>query len=187
LAWTCGNAGWFRRIVVKDKAKRVTITVTIPTLTGLRESSSIHDAPEFVLAFDPRMAVPWNPEAVDTLRARYAAALVNLYDHRAIAAGRQPRPGNHPRQVFDFQDGLRLIISRDRQADQRTGIFVSGSIVPGTPLEEWLRAQEPKAAIGLRHLVCERWQCLAGSDRVPEFVGWSARKGVPHFVMWDTH
>ena len=133
------------------------------------------------------MAVPWTPQTVDALQARYAAALVELYDHRAIAARRQRRPGIHPHQVFDFSDGLRLIISRDRQRDQRTGIFVSGSIVPQTALEERLKALGTNAATALCAIVSERWQAVARSDRVPEFRGWSTGKGVPHFVVWDAH
>jgi hypothetical protein len=133
------------------------------------------------------MAVPWTPEAVDALRARYPDAVIDVYDHNAIATGRQGLPGNQPKHVFDFPDGLRLIISRDRQADHRSGIVISGSVVPQTPVEERLQSLGPDMATALCDLICERWQSLAGSNRMPELRGWSPGKGVPHFVVWDAH
>ena len=129
------------------------------------------------------MGLPWNPEKITVLRARYAAAVTDLYDHGAIAAGVQPRPGTRRRHVFDWPDGLRLIVSRDRLMDGRIGICVSGSVQGNTRLSRWLQTPDPATA--LASLVCQRWQHLARSDRIPQLVGWSSGKGVPHFVVWD--
>ena len=94
------------------------------------------------------------------------------------------RPGPQPQHVFDWEDGLRLIVSRDRFPDGRLGIAVSGSLVPAGALHRQLQ-RESELEDGFCAAVSERWRVLANSSRIPEFLGWSREKGVPHFVVWD--
>lgn len=82
--------------------------------------------------------LPFEPEPIEKLRARYEAALVKLWDAPTIAgaleAGHDPlRPGDMRENVFDLHgqtDGscIRLIISRDRTPDDRTCIHIAGSL-----------------------------------------------------------
>jgi hypothetical protein len=121
-----------------------------------------------------------------TLQARYAAALVELYDQGAIAQGQQPRPGQQPQHVFDFPDGLRLIVSRERSPDGQTGVHLSGSLIPGTTLYQRL-AQTDEVVNEFCTIICARWQELANSTRTPGLVALSDDEGVPHFMVWDPH
>ena len=58
-------------------------------------------------------SVPPLVEDVAAMRARLPAALARDWDASLCAAG-GPRPGEDPACVFDFPDGLRLIVSFDR-------------------------------------------------------------------------
>jgi hypothetical protein len=98
-----------------------------------------------------------------------------------IAAGIQPRPGTQRRHVFDFADGVRLIVSRDRMVNGREDICVSGSMVPNSAAQRKVGSEDVETR--WCDLVTEKWHALAGSDQVLELMGWSAGKGVPHFVV----
>lgn len=47
------------------------------------------------------------------MRARLPAALSLIYDTEEIEAGRGTRPGEQRQHVFDFEDGVRCILSLD--------------------------------------------------------------------------
>jgi hypothetical protein len=53
------------------------------------------------------------PESDEQLRARFAEALVGDYNGLTGMDAAGLRPGRQKRHVFDFQDGLRLIVSFD--------------------------------------------------------------------------
>lgn len=54
------------------------------------------------------------PEPLDALRARFPEALRTVHDPELIASGLQRMPGTLRSNVFDFDDGLRLIVSVDK-------------------------------------------------------------------------
>ena len=110
------------------------------------------------------------------MQARYPGAIAEVSDHARIAAGAQERPGNQRRHVFDFPDGLRAIVSRDRLTDGREGTFISGSFIPNSRIYERL-AVAPDPPNELCRVIQARWQQLAGSNRTPELFGWSSGKG----------
>ena len=56
------------------------------------------------------MPLPFEPEHHVKAVARFDAAL----DTEPYVAGQEPRPGVQRRHVFDFEDGLRLLISREQ-------------------------------------------------------------------------
>jgi hypothetical protein len=125
------------------------------------------------------MRVPWRPEPVTALQARYAAAVEHLYEGRELAGS---RPGNQRQHVFDWADGLRLIVSRERTAEGRVGVHFTASVVPNTRLSGHLANAD-----ALCSLACERWQQLAHSSRTAELIALSPGKGIPHFIVWDAH
>lgn len=127
--------------------------------------------------------LPFGPEPVERLRARYPLALEEPTDLEAIRLGTQSRPGERRRNVFDFADGLRLVVSDDPPA----GVHVSASMLPGTAL--WgelariIRARGADAAkLELCARAARRFAELAGPGLGLELQGFSADKGVPHFV-----
>jgi hypothetical protein len=60
------------------------------------------------------MALPFKPEPLKQLIERYPQALTTTYDVEKIADGSsKDRPGLHPENIFDFEDGIRIIVSTD--------------------------------------------------------------------------
>lgn len=99
------------------------------------------------------MALPFQPESIDQLRARFDAALETVFDYRdcdpneANRVGpsffERPelqgrRPGAQRKHVFDYPDGFRLIISRDDWGSGAT-VHVSGSVQPERNADFWRR------------------------------------------------
>lgn len=55
------------------------------------------------------MRVPFSPESLDTMRARFEDALKGSYRVQDV-----PGPAGHRRHIFDFAHGLRLVVSFDK-------------------------------------------------------------------------
>lgn len=68
--------------------------------------------------------LPFKPEPNEQLQARYAAAVMITY---VAAPNMKNRPGENPENVFDFQDGIRLIVSKDLILEKEI-LHFSGSI-----------------------------------------------------------
>lgn len=69
------------------------------------------------------MGLPFKPEPIEKLRERYPAAIKDVFDAREGTPS--PRPGELRANVFDFHEGLRLIISMDRVQDDITLLHLS--------------------------------------------------------------
>ena len=78
------------------------------------------------------MTIPFSPQPVETMRARFAAALVGV-----MLSGDDPRV-QEPSHFFDFDDGYRLIITRDR-VEAGDVILVCGGLSDGSPWPVTLR------------------------------------------------
>jgi len=126
----------------------------------------------------------YHPMTATEHRKRWAAATVKVWDFtnaltndRNELLGHVDRPGSHPEHVFDFFDGLRIIVSTD-QYRHGTHLHVSASLHPGTKLAE--RFAKRKVDVdGLNRIVQERVQFVGGTDVTFAYV--IPEKGVPHF------
>lgn len=54
-------------------------------------------------------AVPYNPQPIEVLQARYHLAVVKALDYLAIKVSEAP--GLNPDNIFDFEDGLRILVN----------------------------------------------------------------------------
>lgn len=70
--------------------------------------------------------IPYRPEPLNRLRARYLRALITTFDLDALDRGEIISPVDRPDNTFDTRDGLRLVITR---AD--TGVGVRLTIAVG--------------------------------------------------------
>lgn len=113
-------------------------------------------------------------------RQRWAAAVVKTWDFRGYI-GEIPddidRPGLHPENVFDFHDGLRLIVSQDLY-DVGEHLHVSASLRPGSPLYQKVERGKMKVP-DFALLVRNRVQFVGGADVTLCYL--TEEKGVPHF------
>ena len=93
---------------------------------------------------------------------------------------RASRPGNQPRHVFDWPDGLRLTVRRERMSDGRIAVHLS----PHRSCRGPISHGECPVTVRLYAMTCHRWRLLANSSRTAELLTVSSRKG-PHFAVWD--
>jgi hypothetical protein len=122
--------------------------------------------------------VPFNPEPLDVLHQRYAAAVKDTIDALAVYEHRAPAPSGDPTHVFDTQLGLRLIISRERLLDGRVGVHLSASwehdVPNGAKLESLLAE------------VYASFKAISGTTRDPELIAVTSG-GIPHFFVEQAH
>lgn len=109
-------------------------------------------------------------------RQRWPAAVVRIWDFRGIRQDDIPnidRPGCHSENIFDFFDGLRLIVSMDRY-DHGINLHVSASVREKTQL--WRRLMRRSMTwAALDDLVRDRVQFLGGGPVAFSFATLSAR------------
>ena len=75
--------------------------------------------------------VPFKAQSLEQLRRRYASAIVTTRSVRRIQAGGK-RPGQSPINVFDFEDGVRLIVNdelNDTQPKSSRYLHVTASLL----------------------------------------------------------
>ena len=70
--------------------------------------------------------VEFEAESLEVAQERFSASVKDLYD-----GTEELRPGEQRKHIFDFEDGLRLIVSKDQYPDPAgsVGIHVSASVV----------------------------------------------------------
>jgi hypothetical protein len=131
--------------------------------------------------------VLYRPEPLARLRARYPEALREVIDMESAARGLVPWPGMVARNVFDCEDGIRLIVSRDDLGGQ-VGIVlhVSASIDPDAPLYRVLQRSARHiwpdwAQTKFRRLALARWREISGDEGPVEFAGYGGAKGIPQW------
>lgn len=133
------------------------------------------------------LPVPRNPEPLAELRQRYPRALQFQFDMRAIIEQGLIRPGECAANVFDFDDGLRLIVSRELLLDGRDVLHVSASFAPQGKIADEMRllsiTKSKEQLLQMwRRDVPRRFRELSGDERALEFLGWSDGN-VPHWFV----
>lgn len=132
----------------------------------------------------PPAPLPFVAETADSLRLRYPAAVAPLVDRIDVEAGRRVRPGAERRHVFDWPDGVRLIVSRE-MIDRTTGVVgvhMSASVSShGEAYERLTRIKGVRAASAFLDLAMARWVELSGGPIEATFIGFSPGL-VPHWV-----
>lgn len=116
----------------------------------------------------------FNPQNLEDLKVRYPKALEELYIQLDVKEGRRVRPGSQKECVFDFHDGIRLIISKEQEPDGRLVIHISGSIPgdDGYPIK--------LTDIHIHHLV-EHYAMISGNLGALEVVGISNER-IVHLI-----
>jgi hypothetical protein len=71
--------------------------------------------------------MPYEPEPDDQLKARFEAALTPHYDIAKVADGTMPFPGALRQHVFDFMDGVRVIVSVDYDEYSAGSVSIGGT------------------------------------------------------------
>lgn len=78
------------------------------------------------------MIVPFEPQSIEQLRERFAASITKLFIPPVSAILPANRAGNRREHLFDFENGIRLMVCKVL-TDSIEHIWVSGGINPGYP------------------------------------------------------
>lgn len=127
--------------------------------------------------------VPFDPKTIEEHKLRWPEAIRKVWDYRPYRK-RDPQtlaqldgPGKHPEHIFDFPDGLRLIVSTDQYDDTGAYLHVSASISRDTPMWQEF-ATATTMPTDFRTRVQVRVAALGGPAVTLGYV--SNDKGVPH-------
>jgi hypothetical protein len=136
--------------------------------------------------------LPFQIEPLEQMQARFPEALEPIWDATDEAALELNRPGMHRAHVFDFQNGLRLLISRDVLDDIKPMIHVSASFEADSPFGKEL--EQHAMGLDFAHFldlvtrnVSRFYYLLADSKN-----GWLkligiSTAGIPHWTVEDVH
>lgn len=137
---------------------------------------------------DNTWVISFHPEPVETMRRRYKRALRHLFDCRTS----RPRPQPHElfSCLFDWPDGLRLIVARKLTLN---GVYLSFSAMayPGSELEKQIATAAERGPASPDTNLLYRGARVAfvdisGDDGPFEFMGFNQRD-MPHWKRLLEH
>jgi len=73
------------------------------------------------------MPLSFKPEPTNRLRARFQAALYETFDAESIELGVAVLPGQRRANTFDFECGIRLVVSRIRHVSGRDRVHMTAA------------------------------------------------------------
>lgn len=131
---------------------------------------------------------PLQPQPFEVMRARFRQALRRTFQYGPKGDQWPPKgPWEYPEQRFDFEDGMRMMVSRDAYGD-RVELHLSASIIPGSELWQQCENRDGFGAVSrvmFKILVEDRYRELSGDVEHLPFNGFTNRakgfKGVPHW------
>lgn len=125
--------------------------------------------------------IPFNPRTVEEHRNRYPHALAEDVDPSDIRVGAQSPPAQRAACCFDFHDGMRLVISKERLP--ALGLHLSASIEDDSALNR----DADQGVITFEqflNLALSRFANISGETRRPKFLGLSAAGRFPHWLLF---
>lgn len=122
--------------------------------------------------------IPFQPKTLLEHQQRYAAALEEPLDEESMRLGVAPLPGELCANVFDFADGLRIVVSRIRPVEGGLRLFMSATVWPGTPM---FRAIEAGRLLSpaFRRIALERHRLVSCSEDELTLIGFCETNNVP--------
>ena len=132
--------------------------------------------------------VPIKPEPVEALRARYAEAVAAVVDEESIRLGLAVPPSSKRQHVFDFEDGVRLIVSQDKpgilhisaSVEAGTQTFAEGCAIIERSHAHDITGAAIVAAALLTTRAISHFREISGDPRPLRFV-WLTRGGILHW------
>jgi len=112
--------------------------------------------------------MPFVPEPIKDMKVRFPKCLEKVWD---ITDTMPDRPGLHREHVFDFESGMRLLISNDCMIPRAPDIHISAS---------W-EYNPPTSIFEMETDVRRGYRALGGKG-ILRLLGWSNR-GIPHFLV----
>lgn len=128
------------------------------------------------------MPLPFRPESLESLQARYPQALARIWDISQIEAG-WDRLALHQEHLFDCEDGMRLLITLDRANSGVVFEHVSASLSEQGTFYDWLKScpSRVRFLVFMEHAL-EWWSEISRKTTPVEFIGFSPAH-VPHWAV----
>lgn len=117
--------------------------------------------------------IQFNPQPLDELKKRFSIAMQKSWSVEKVSENLNNRPGNKQENVFDFEDGIRLIVSRDSYKGKEV-IHVSASFD-----EKICKIKDISSALAKMY---GNFVELSGIKTTPLYQFFSD-KGVPHWII----
>lgn len=134
--------------------------------------------------------VPFQPQPVEQLKARFPKAVAVVYDweagrrlavkdlrHLDPVNFREGPPADH---VFDFKDGMRIIVTQDLEEDNKVFLHVSVGAQVGTQVMRRFSYTGREGQAVFKDMAMRRYRELSG-DRERLFFDGFAKTGVAHW------
>jgi hypothetical protein len=123
--------------------------------------------------------VPFEPQTLDELKARFHEAVSGVVDTDEIRRGLRPPPSREPKHVFDFDDGLRLIVSVDRVMDEEF-LHVSAS-----SNDDYKKTIKDEGLSGLVEDVLLRLSAMMGRQPSEKINAFMSDGDVLHMIFYE--
>src|SRR5262245_26199753 len=107
------------------------------------------------------MTPPFKPEPLEALQRRYPQALAEWVDVESVELGVCAAPASLPLHRFCFEDGLLLVVSRDKGVRGQRFTHVSASCESNSPVSEALRLVAQAAGPNAQAAVMESFATCA--------------------------
>lgn len=135
------------------------------------------------------MALPFSPEPIEALRARYEAALADPFDEESVRLGSTLRPNETPANVFDTPDGERLVISRGSHGGViGSPVHVTYGIHKGS--KACIRMTKMAQRFGSQNIIGTfknhgeaLFHLISRETRPLKYLGISKGNGIPHWIV----
>jgi hypothetical protein len=129
---------------------------------------------------------PCRPMTIDQNKVRWNMVKDRVFNIQQVLAGREPQPGNCPECVFDFHDGLRVVMSRELTPDGERLFHASASAIPDSELYKRIAARNKNSSGMLREFLGRvEADVMTMTGRVITLAGFSEGKRVPHWYAED--
>lgn len=122
------------------------------------------------------MTLPFDAEFTSSMVKRYPDAILETYvtDGVEKKEDMKMRLGENREHVFDFYDGIRLIISKE-MLKSKEYIHLSGSVDK--------RIYNGTFDLGLLNKMVEHFREISHDQRGLKYLGLSKGAGIPHWVI----
>lgn len=123
------------------------------------------------------MSLEFKPESYEEMKERYPLAVKDLIDTNLVKEGFIDPPSRDRKHVFDYPDGLRLIVSLDL-AEGRKFLHVSAS---GN--DKYIKSVKDEGFDGLMEDVMLRLLALRGKETSDQVKGFMSAGGALHLMF----
>lgn len=115
-----------------------------------------------------------NPQPLPVLKQRFVDALKKLHNVKDIIKGTAPAPSGNAENVFDFEEGIRIIISRELY-QEKVWLHFSGSITD---------AYKGPTDVQILGVIVKLFVELSGAQTTGlVYIGQSTDKRIPHWII----